>query len=266
MCAEMEKDGDNASSLTKSLYALACGPHSCIKSYSACIVNGVRYHTELRDERKLCQNSSVMVAGSMESGNSIEFYGVIQDIIELQYNMNKRTFIFKCKWWDLGRNQCNVRLEGHVKSIKVQKTWYDNDPFVLATQVKQVYYLQDLKNGPMWRVVQKHEHRDLYDVPIQLCSVPGITNENDQMVEGDMSASDIEENTVDDALELNVVHHEINLLHRSGVEPTYIDADTVTHSIHNIDQDYDNNDGQEDDDDTLIEYLSSDGDDNDIDM
>ena len=42
---------------------------------------------------------------------------------------------------------------------------YKNDPFILATQAQQVFYLDDYKNGHNWKVVQKVNHRHMWDVP-----------------------------------------------------------------------------------------------------
>ncbi|XP_066385135.1 uncharacterized protein [Miscanthus floridulus] len=40
----------------------------------------------------------------------------------------------------------------------------ETDPFILATQSKKIFYMQDTSLGKDWRVVQKFEHRNIYDV------------------------------------------------------------------------------------------------------
>ncbi|CAN6586409.1 unnamed protein product [Malus baccata var. baccata] len=42
---------------------------------------------------------------------------------------------------------------------------YDGDPYVLAKQAHQVFYIDDLKLGHPWKVVQKIQHRHIWDVP-----------------------------------------------------------------------------------------------------
>ena len=42
--------------------------------------------------------------------------------------------------------------------------WYKNDPFVLAIQVQQVFYINDYKLGSNWKVVNKIYHRHVWDV------------------------------------------------------------------------------------------------------
>nr|GLL25436.1 uncharacterized protein LOC109154451 [Ipomoea trifida] len=56
-----------------------------------------------------------------------------------------------------------IQHDGIVTSIKVSSFWYKNDPYVLASQAKQVFYLNDPKLGLNWRVVQQFQHRHIYD-------------------------------------------------------------------------------------------------------
>ncbi|KAK8709657.1 hypothetical protein V6N13_060670 [Hibiscus sabdariffa] len=115
------------------LLSLAYGPDKRAQKYTGCIVNGVRFHTKARDEHLTSQNSGVMVEGNHEE-DQINFYGVLIDIIQLNYIKYYKVVLFKCKWFDL-------------------------------VQAKQVFYLDDTKLGKDWRVVQKFHHRHLYDVP-----------------------------------------------------------------------------------------------------
>ena len=54
---------------------------------AACSVNGVRYSTVAREQHLKTQNSGVMAKGT-HRGETIEFYGVLKEVIELQYNSN----------------------------------------------------------------------------------------------------------------------------------------------------------------------------------
>ena len=56
------------------IFALACGPDLRVRSYSTCVVNGVRYCTVERDKNKRTQNSRVACAGAYKS-EMIDFYG-----------------------------------------------------------------------------------------------------------------------------------------------------------------------------------------------
>ena len=88
-------------------------------------------------------------------GKIIDFYGVLIDILELKYATRCIVSIFKCDWWDNGTKKgINIDKFGFV-SVNVSKRWYKDQPFVLAMQVQQVFYVNDLKLGKDWRVVQR---------------------------------------------------------------------------------------------------------------
>jgi len=57
-----------------------------------------------------------------------------------------------------------MKDDGYFKSINIQGRWYKNDPFILATEASQVFFLEDNKLGPSWRVVQDFGHRHIFDV------------------------------------------------------------------------------------------------------
>ncbi|XP_060672748.1 uncharacterized protein LOC125422037 [Ziziphus jujuba] len=67
--------------VTDELYSLACGPDYGIRSYSECVVNGVRYRTKVHDDRRVTQNCGIWVV-SDHDGESCDFYGVIEDILD----------------------------------------------------------------------------------------------------------------------------------------------------------------------------------------
>ncbi|KAL6347441.1 hypothetical protein AAG906_025156 [Vitis piasezkii] len=106
--------------------------HQVVK-YLGYIINGYRYHTKERDMTCVTQNSGVSIlAGTMQIVSSKEnnpffgelcFYGVVNEIWDLDYNMFKIP-IFKCDWVD-NKN---------------------------ASQAKQVFYVED-QLDPKWSIV-----------------------------------------------------------------------------------------------------------------
>lgn len=141
---------ENPEAVSEGLYALSCGPDLRVKTCAACKVNGVRYSTVDREKFQLTQNSGAMTEGSHD-GNNIDFYGVLKEVIELQYNSNlevRRTVVlFRCDWYNQDGKTRGVRDD---KSINVQSLWYKTDPFILATQSKKIFYLQDTSLGKDW--------------------------------------------------------------------------------------------------------------------
>ncbi|KAD1196173.1 hypothetical protein E3N88_43159 [Mikania micrantha] len=134
--------------------------------YSACIVNGVRFVVNNRDVRRTTQNSGVVTIG--EDGTP--YYGQLEDIIELNYIDNHSVVLFRCKWFDMSGKRLikkdNITLIDVSREWYVGNAWYDTKQYILATQAKQVFYLQDpYRNSTNWRVVQDVHHRKLWDHP-----------------------------------------------------------------------------------------------------
>jgi hypothetical protein len=81
---------------------LAAGPSLIAKSYGSYTVNGYTFRTKEYDEGRPTQCSGVALVSKSSSSstrNSI-FYGVIREIIELDYNQKGNIVLFKCDWFD----------------------------------------------------------------------------------------------------------------------------------------------------------------------
>ncbi|KAL3637841.1 hypothetical protein CASFOL_018289 [Castilleja foliolosa] len=230
----------------ESLYSLACAPSRCIKKFSGCIVNGVRFFTKDRDSRRKTQNSGVVVDAN-HGDNTIAFYGVLDDIIQLDYVRDRRVILFKCDWFDLGRKKLTrIKKEGNIVSVRVDGKWYEEDSYILADQARQVFYINDPKLGHDWRVVIPVSHRHVYDVSEM------INEEIDDdvlFVENGV----YQENDTNDVLEVNL--DEIESLRRNDLDPDDIDA-TLYQGVPRM-GDVANIDDVEDLDDTMVDYNSS---------
>jgi hypothetical protein len=150
------------------LFALACAPDKRVRVYTACVIDGVRYHTLDREKNRNTQNSGIVTEGEHEN-TLIDFYGQLRSIIRLQYNssggVHRSVVLFRCDWFDLGgKKNSRVREDRHFKSINTGRFWYKNDAFILTTQATKVFYLPDTDLGGHWRVVQKFQHRHLWTV------------------------------------------------------------------------------------------------------
>ena len=152
---------------TDELYALACGPDKRTRKYSSCIVNGVRFHIKSRDLRRRSHNCGLVVKGE-HNDEEIYFYGVLTNIIQLNYIKHKQPILFECEWYEADKKKkSGIQIDEHFTSVNVNGRWYKNDPYVLAIQAKQVFYLNDTKLGTNWQVVQEFQHRHLYDPEIE---------------------------------------------------------------------------------------------------
>lgn len=149
---------------TDELWSLANGPCPIVNMYTGCICNGIRFHTIERDDRRKCQNSGLVVEGH-HKGRLTNFYGHLCKVWELTYLFGHRVILFQCEWFNTEGNK-TFRADTHCTSIDVRSRWYKNDPFVLPSQVQQVFYVNDtLDKRSNWKVVQRFQHRGIWDVP-----------------------------------------------------------------------------------------------------
>jgi len=146
------------------MLALARGPEQRVNCYPGYYINGFRFHTRDRDANKKIQNSGVMVKGEGNDGE-LSYYGVILDIIELRYTGGNKIALFRCDWYDTLREGVGYKKDHHgIVSVNMKRKLHTNEPFVLASQVTQVYYIKCLKD-PTWAIVIEAKPRNLYEMP-----------------------------------------------------------------------------------------------------
>jgi len=77
---------------------------------------------------------------------TISYYGVIEEIWEVDY-VKFRVPVFKCKWAD---SNTGVHVDDlGFTLVDHAKIGYKEDPFIMAYQEKQVFYVKDPSNE-MW--------------------------------------------------------------------------------------------------------------------
>ncbi|XP_062118652.1 uncharacterized protein LOC133832303 [Humulus lupulus] len=96
---------------------------------------------------------------------NILYYGVLIEILQLSFVLDRKVFLFRCKWYNSNPKGRSIVVDHNFTSINTSTDWYSNEPFILATQAQQVFYLLDMKCGSNWRIVQKVNHRYIYDIP-----------------------------------------------------------------------------------------------------
>ena len=110
------------------------------------------------------QNSGVSVA----TDGDITYYGVLTDIIELNYFDNIKHVLFKCKWVDDQNRRWYKTNEFGFLMVNFTHFIYGgdemmNEPYVLVSQATQVFYVED-KRHKDWYVIVKTKARDVFDV------------------------------------------------------------------------------------------------------
>ena len=137
-----------------------------MSKYNGYIINGCRYHKKERDELRITQNSGVsVVAATMQIASAKDknpifgelcFYGVIINIWDLDYTLF-RIQVFKCDWVDTN-NDIKVDELGFTL-VDLTKVAFKSNSFILASQAKQVFYIQD-QLEPRWSIVLSIPQKD----------------------------------------------------------------------------------------------------------
>ncbi|WVZ23067.1 hypothetical protein V8G54_001611 [Vigna mungo] len=122
---------------------LSLAPLRCVKEWHTFFANGYKFHTHAWSQGKRTINSGVHVKGLTEGGQD-DFYGVIKHIYELEYNSTsteKKIVLFYCDWFDPSRVGTRVDSKYGIVDIRMDKRYVLFDPFIIAHNVQQVYYV-----------------------------------------------------------------------------------------------------------------------------
>ncbi|KAL0437694.1 UNVERIFIED_CONTAM: hypothetical protein Sradi_0477300 [Sesamum radiatum] len=124
--------------LLKSLY---WGPNQLVTTWSCYFVNGYNFHTEEPNIGKSTMNCGVCVKSSSYTDTDIDFYGMLEEIIQLDYPVidGLQVVLFKCKWVDPTRGM-KVHPRYHLVDVNFKRVYQKDEPFILAQQAVQVYY------------------------------------------------------------------------------------------------------------------------------
>lgn len=86
------------------------------------------------------------------------YYGVITEIWQLDYHMFKILF-FKCDWVDVNKG---IKVDDlDFTLVELSMIGHKNDSFILASQAKHVFYVQDQLDSK-WSVVLQPPQRDYF--------------------------------------------------------------------------------------------------------
>ncbi|KAL8249314.1 hypothetical protein R6Q59_006182 [Mikania micrantha] len=245
--------------LSNELKSLAHGPLNAYV-YTACIVNGVRFVVHSRDIRRTTQNSGVVTIG--EDGT--HFYGQLEEIVELNYVNSYSVVVFRCKWF----NTSGKRLvkKNNIIAIDISHEWFVNEQYILATQAKQVFYLQDpSRTTGNWRVVENVHHRKLWDHPSMIgANEVDVLHDNQSsdynlVVNDELNVSQETQDFCDLVVDLGPLPMRAPLDEGVNVQ-IFIDDDEVEYDDEEEEEDEEEDEDEEDDDDDEIEkhYCSDD--------
>ncbi|WMV37972.1 hypothetical protein MTR67_031357 [Solanum verrucosum] len=161
---------------------LSRGPNYVAKRYSGYLINGYRFHIRQRDARCKTQNSGVTVVASTTSFASskdknpiaadLTYYGRIVDIVDIDYYSHFKVVLFKCDWYEVEKDIYGLTY------VYFNKRCSQEEPFVLASQVHQCFYVQDPYDQHR-HYVMKTVPRDLFNMSDEFESDFPQSYEND---------------------------------------------------------------------------------------
>ena len=145
-------------------------------------VNGFRFHTESYGINRKTKNYGVCVEGENWDGTSNDYFGILEEIIQLEYNgINSRVFLFKCRWFDTHRGMRVDKKHGLVE-INHTRLLQKGENFVFPCQAIQVYYLpyasSKRERQDWWVTIKTKRKRKpiiLFDGDVSLENNPHLT-------------------------------------------------------------------------------------------
>lgn len=131
-------------------------------SYKGLLINGSRFIT--KDLKRVTQCSGVSIQSKSLDAEQPEitaFYGVLEEILVLDYTMFQIP-LFKCDWAHTVKG-IKVEKGFTLVNLRQYKNQYKNDPFILASQARQVFYSRE-SNKSNWFVVVKPPPRGFHEL------------------------------------------------------------------------------------------------------
>lgn len=138
-------------------------------SYSGYIINGKRFHTSAVEKstqdygvfyeaKTICRSSARDTAHVVAN---VSYYGIIRDILLLDFH-TFRLPIFLCDWANIANG---VKIEDGFTLVNLHRgqNQLKRDPFILASQAKQVFYSRESTTSN-WYVVLKAPPRGFHEL------------------------------------------------------------------------------------------------------
>ncbi|XP_066162726.1 uncharacterized protein [Oryza sativa Japonica Group] len=120
------------------------GPSGSIATFQGYEINRYTFYTRAQDMKSTNQNSAVRVDAMGHDGTTATYYGAIEDIWELDYGPLKVP-LFRCQWVRLTGGGVMIDDSG-MTTVDLNKVGYSDEPFVLANDVTQVFFVKDMSS------------------------------------------------------------------------------------------------------------------------
>ena len=112
-------------------------------------------------------NSGVCVQGSNDDDPKKSFYGLLNDILVIQYVA--QVILFEAEWFDPTARGTRIHMQYNLVDVNPSKPYPKYNPFVLAQQGIQVYYANYLSaprsRANLMAVCELKSHRVMLPLP-----------------------------------------------------------------------------------------------------
>nr|GEY53626.1 hypothetical protein [Tanacetum cinerariifolium]GEY53634.1 hypothetical protein [Tanacetum cinerariifolium] len=195
----------NSNLVSDNLKSLAIGPSRHTRTWQLYYVNGFNFHTMHHSFGRKTSNTDLCIVG--EEG---DYYGQLNDVIELEYMNCSKVVLFKCEWFDPVKHRgWKIHNEFGLVDINHKKKLRNYDPFIMAHQAQQVYFISYpsmRKDKNDWWAVCRTKARSTIVAPTQPidsayqedgAALPFLVTENDEVEklhddEGDMELVEVQ--------------------------------------------------------------------------
>nr|GEY43959.1 hypothetical protein [Tanacetum cinerariifolium] len=195
----------NSNLVRDNLKSLVIGPSRHARTWQLYCVNGFNFHTMHHNFGQKTSNTDLCIVG--EEG---DYYGQLNDVIELEYMNCSKVVLFKFEWFDPVKHRgWKIHNEFGLVDINHKKKLRNYDPFIMAHQAQQVYFISypsmRRDKNDRWAVCRT-KARSIIVAPTQPidsayqedgATLPFLVTENDEVEklhddEGDMKVVEVQ--------------------------------------------------------------------------
>lgn len=98
--------------------------------YEGCEINGFRFYTKAYEQHRPMANNRVCMKGECINEKQYDYYGVLKEVIELEYDgVSNKVLFFKCCWFDI-TNGIKVDHQHDLIEVKHTFTLRTNESFL----------------------------------------------------------------------------------------------------------------------------------------
>jgi hypothetical protein len=151
----------NDTTIGEELYLLAATPSVTVLTFQGYEINGNTFYTISQDKKSTNQSSGVRFDAICENGQKDTYYGYIEEIWELDYGPPFKVPLFRCSWVNMNREGVKVDQLYGMTTVDLKNLGYRDEPFVLANDVAQVFYMKDMSSRLKKEKIRKRIHQTM---------------------------------------------------------------------------------------------------------